>query len=69
MYTPNAMTCASVVLRERVRIAFLIAALNDLDVFSTDVHNVYLNAPPFEKAWFKAGPKFGQYEGLVFVIV
>ena len=69
MDTPAAMTYASVVSRESVRIALLLAALNDLDVLSSDVQNAYLNAPPREKAWFRAGSKFGQYEGRVVVII
>ena len=56
METPDDMTYASVVSWESVRISLLVTAFNDLGVFSADVHNVYLNAPPREKAWFKAGP-------------
>jgi hypothetical protein len=39
-----AWTYSSVVSRESVRIAFLHAALNDLDVLGCDVSNAYLNA-------------------------
>ena len=57
--TPTHMTYSSVVSRESVRIAFLIAALNDLDVLACDIQNAYLNAPTEEKLWFKAGSEFG----------
>ena len=44
--TPDAegTTYASVVSRESIRIVFLYAALNGLDVFSADIHNAYLQA-------------------------
>ena len=41
---PTTLTYASVVSRESVRIAFLIAALNNLDILANDVGNAYLNA-------------------------
>ena len=46
---PASMTCSTVVGRETVRIAFLVAALNDLDVLAGDIQNAYLNAPSDEK--------------------
>jgi hypothetical protein len=63
-----AWTYSSVVSRESVRIAFLHAALNDLDVLGCDVSNAYLNAPCREKLWVKAGPEFGSDEGSVMLI-
>jgi hypothetical protein len=36
------LTYSSVVTRDSVRIAFLIAALNELDILATDVGNAYL---------------------------
>ena len=42
-----------------VRIALLVAALNDLDVFSCDISNAYLNVPCKEKIWFEAGLECG----------
>ena len=56
MDTPDAMTYASVVSRKSTKIALVIAALNNLDVLSANVHNAYLNAPPRDKYWFKIGP-------------
>jgi hypothetical protein len=41
---PSSLTYSSVISRDRVRIAFLIAALNDLDIMSCDLENAYLNA-------------------------
>ena len=40
---PSSITYSSVVSRESVRIALLIAALNDLEVLSADIQNVYLH--------------------------
>ena len=48
---PALMTYSSVVSREMVRIALLLAALNDLDVCAADICNAYLNAPWREKVW------------------
>ncbi|GAX25842.1 hypothetical protein FisN_6Hu120 [Fistulifera solaris] len=56
---PAHLTYSSVVTRELVRIAFLYAALNNLDILGCDVTNAYLNAPCREKIWVKAGPEFG----------
>ena len=56
---PTSMTYSSVVSRESVRIAFLIAAPNDLDVIMSDVGNAYLNAKTTEKVYGIAGVEFG----------
>ena len=56
---PKDTTYSSVVSRDSVRIAFLAAALNDLDVLAADVQNAYLNAPTKEKVWTRAGLEFG----------
>ncbi len=62
---PAAITYSSVVSRDTVRIAFVIAALNDLDVMSADIGNAYLNAPCREKIWCEAGTEFGSDKGKV----
>jgi hypothetical protein len=56
---PKDMVYASVVMRDSVRIAFLLAALNDLNVLAADVQNAYLNAPTTEKVYTTAGEEFG----------
>ena len=53
--TPSSMTYSSAVSRESIRIAFLLAALNGLEVWTTDIQNAYLNTPTKEKVWFRAG--------------
>ena len=60
---PSYNTYSSVVSRESVRIGFLIAALNDLEIMSGDISNAYLNAKTKEKVYFYAGPEFGDKEG------
>ena len=42
--TPSALTYASVVIRDSVRIALTIAALNDLKICACDIQNAYLTA-------------------------
>ena len=46
---PAATTYASLVSRETVRIALMIAALNDLEVKLGDTLNAYVQAPVTEK--------------------
>jgi Reverse transcriptase (RNA-dependent DNA polymerase) len=66
---PSSLTYSSVVSRDSVRIAFLVAALNDLDIMSCDLENAYLNAPCREKIWFEGGLECGEDKGKVCVIV
>ena len=63
------MSYSSVVSRESVRIAFLIAALNDLKILAGDIQNAYLNAETKERVWFEAGPEFGDHGGKPILIV
>ena len=46
---PNLLSYSTVVSRDSVRIAFLLAALNNLQVVSCDIQNAYLAAPCREK--------------------
>ena len=48
---PRHITYSSVVSKESVRIVFMLAALNNLDLLSGDVTNAYLNAKPREKCY------------------
>ena len=66
---PETPTYASVVSRESVRIGFLLAALNDIEVIAADIAGAYLNAPCHEKICFKCGLEFGkEYEGRFAII-
>ena len=53
---PATITYASVVSRETVRIALMLAALNDLQVKAGDVLNAYITALCKEKVWTVLGP-------------
>ena len=61
--TPSSLTYSSVVSRDSVKIAFLIAALNNIDIMSCDIGNAYLNAPCRERIWFEAGSECGELKG------
>ena len=65
---PASMTYSSVVSRDSVRIMFLIAALNDLDVKMVDIGNAYLNAETRERVWFIAGGEWGNRKGMKVII-
>jgi hypothetical protein len=56
---PPSVTHASVVSRESVRIILILAALNGLEVLSSDIQNIYLTAPTKEKIWTTCGTEFG----------
>jgi hypothetical protein len=60
---PATITYASVVSRESVRIALLLAALNDVEVKTADIENAYITAPCSEKIWTVLGPEFGPDAG------
>ena len=66
---PKESTYSSVVSRDSVRLFFLLAALNDLDVLACDCQNAYINATTSERVWFRGGPEMGPDEGKVIVIV
>ncbi len=57
---PTEITYSTVVSRDSVRIGFLIAALNDLDLVAADIGNAYLQAETKEKIYAIAGPEFGE---------
>jgi hypothetical protein len=52
-----------------VRIALLMAALNDLNVKVGDVLNAYITAPITEKVWIVLGLEFGTDAGKSAIIV
>lgn len=66
---PAAQSYSSVVSRDSVRIMFLVAALNDLNIKMCDIGNAYLNAETRERVYFIAGPEWGSKAGLPVVIV
>ena len=50
---------STVVSMEAVRLGFMIARLNDLQVCAGDIGNAFLNAHTNEKLYIIAGPEFG----------
>jgi len=65
---PTSITYLSVVSRDSVRIALIIASLNSLHVSACDIVNAYLNAICREKLWTIAGPEFGSEKGSIMII-
>ena len=53
------LTYVIVVLLESARIALMLAALNDMEVKTSDIQNAYLTAPCSEKIWTMLGSEFG----------
>ena len=58
--SPATITDASIVSRETVRIALMIATLIDLEVKSGNILNAYLQAPVTEKVLTTLDPEFGK---------
>ena len=50
---------SGVVSMETVRIAFVLAKLNELDVCAGDIGNAFLDGWTKEKVYFRTGPEFG----------
>jgi len=59
---PSQITYSTVVFRDSVRIAFLIAAMNELNILSADIGNAYLNAPTKERFIQQPVPNLVQIE-------
>jgi hypothetical protein len=67
---PSQTMYSTVVSRDSVRIAFLIATLHDIDILSVDIGNAYLNVPTKEQVNTTAGPEFGPNQiGQLVIIV
>ena len=66
--TPSSITYSSVVSRDSIRLALMLASLNGLDIAACDIGNAYLNADCREKLWTVAGPEFGSDNGSVMII-
>jgi hypothetical protein len=68
--TPNTLTYSSVVSQDSVKIAFLIAALNDINIMACNIGNAYLNAPCQEWIWLVFGAECGEnYKEMVCKLV
>ena len=67
--SPATIMYASIVLRETVRIALMIAALNDLEGKLGNILNAYVQAPDTEKVWTTLGTEFSKDAGKTAVIV
>jgi hypothetical protein len=66
---PKAITYSSVVSRESVRVALLVASVNDLEIRLTDIGNAYLTAPVTECYYVIAGDEFGsELKGRVLIV-
>ena len=65
---PATLTYASVVSRESVRIALVLASLNGMIILTADIQNAYLHANCREKIYIIAGKEFGSNEGKPMII-
>ena len=66
---PVSITYSIVFYSYIVPIAFVPAALNDIDVFDANICNEHLNASCCEKIWTKSGPDFNNNKVCVMLIV
>ena len=69
MVTPSSITYSSVVSKDSVSIAFLIASLNYLDICACDIKKFYLDVKCRERLWVVVGTDFDTSErGSVMII-
>ena len=66
---PATLTYASIMSRETMRIALLMAALNNIDIWAADVLNAYITAPCQEKILTTLGKEFGDDCGRKAIVV
>ena len=66
--TPIDSVYSSVVSLRGIRILTFISELNDLEIWSTDIGNAYLESFTQEKVYIIAGPEFGDREGHTLII-
>ena len=66
--TPTDSVYSGVVSLQGIRIVTFLAELNDLDLWSTDVGNAYLESYTSEKVVFVAGKEFGNLAGHTLLI-
>lgn len=66
---PLSVTYASVVTRESIRLGFLLASLNRVDILSADIAGAYLNAKCAEKIYTVLGEEFGDLKGRTAIVV
>ena len=65
---PKSLSYSSVVSSKSVRIAFLAAGLNGVEVSACGISGAYLNAPVGEKVCFVMGAAGGSQKGTAMVI-
>ena len=56
---PSEDVYSGVVSLESIRLLFVLAAMNKLDIWTADIGNAFLCAPTQEKVYIIAGPEFG----------
>ena len=68
--SPKSETFASVVSRDSVRLFFLLAALNDMDVLSCDIQNAFTTAPARDKNFTVLNDELGpEHRGKTVILV
>ena len=66
--TPVSSVYLGVMLLHRIRLVSFLAELNNLESWSTDIGNAYLEAEIKDKVYVIAGKKFSNLEGNVLLI-
>ena len=64
----SSLSYSTVVSRDSMCIASLLAALNSVEIISCDIQNAYLSAPCREKFYYVAGDEFGSEKGKVVIV-
>ncbi len=65
---PTSMANSSIVSRNSVRMDFLIAAFNNVDILTGDIQNTYIHAETKENIYFIAGDGWKANKGRIVVV-
>ena len=66
---PSDFTYAPVVSLDHIRILFLLAVMNDLDILMTDISCAFLQSKCKEKIYTIAGREWGEEEGKILILL
>jgi hypothetical protein len=68
MDPPKEDVYSGVVSMDTIRLGFMLAKMNDLQICAADIGNAFLYGKPSEKWYIVAGPEFGEFQGQKLII-
>jgi hypothetical protein len=65
---PKEDVYSGVVSMDMIRLGFMLAKMNDLQICTADIGNAFLYGKTSEKCYIIAGPEFGEFQGQKLII-